>query len=168
MIIIETIFKFDARALSHALNGTGALYHPIDMPSGIKHLPALGPNDASNRWVLGPTTNRRFLTIEEENSLWTEISQTPVLWHKKHTEILGLIDWQNAYVAPLFDQVMHLAFLDYKGPKIEGLMAPHLPEDLDEHDDDTKKHANKLLVDRTLYNTMIFTWLPRIYPPIML
>lgn len=60
MIIIETISKFDARALSHLLNRTGALYYPIDMPRGIKHLPALGPNDTCNHRVLGPTTSRRF------------------------------------------------------------------------------------------------------------
>ena len=90
-----------------------------------------------------------FLTTEEENFLWTEASQTRVPWHKKHTEILGLIGWQNVYVAPLFDQVVHLAFLDYKGPTVQGLMAPHLPEDFDERDDDAKKHAKKLLVNQT-------------------
>ena len=49
--------------------------------------------------------------------------QTLVLWHRdlhldkvfvdadKPAEIVGLIDWQNCDVGPLFDQVMHSAFL---------------------------------------------------------
>ncbi|PGH18880.1 hypothetical protein AJ80_04298 [Polytolypa hystricis UAMH7299] len=89
--------------------------------------------------------------------------QKPVLWHKdlhldnifvdpeKPTEIVGLIDWQNARVAPLFDQVSYPSFLDYNGPKVEGLKAPSLPEYFEELDDDAKKRAKKLLVEQTLY-----------------
>lgn len=105
---------------------------------------------------------RDFLKVTDR-ILPPEPCRTPVLWHKdlhldnifvhpeRHTEIVGLIDWQNTHVAPLFDQVTHPAFFDYKGPRVEGLTTPRLPEDFEELEDDAKKQAKKLLVDQTLY-----------------
>lgn len=60
--IVQAIVKFDVTALNHSLGGFGSLYYPNDIPKGIKHIPVQGPNDTSSgeRWVLGPTTDRRF------------------------------------------------------------------------------------------------------------
>ncbi|RLL99158.1 hypothetical protein CFD26_104776 [Aspergillus turcosus] len=225
--IIQAIVKFDARLVDHPLGGIGSLYYPNDIPSGIKHLPVLGSKNTCQRWVIGPTTDRRFFddgrgelcldrgpwnTAQEyiraicyremeairnarrplrpegivgpggyqpdcalklsvcrdvlkvvDHIMPHDDCQAPVLWHKdlnldnifvdpeRPTEIVGLIDWQNAHVAPLFDQVTHPAFLDYKGPKLEGLKTPTLPENFEELDDDAKEHAKKLLVNQTLY-----------------
>lgn len=57
--IVRAVVSFDVRALNHPLGGIGSLYYPKDIPSGTKHLPALGSRDCG-RWVLGPTTDRRF------------------------------------------------------------------------------------------------------------
>ncbi|KMQ48464.1 hypothetical protein HL42_0925 [Trichophyton rubrum] len=225
--IIQAMVSFDVKMLNHPLGGIGSLYYPRDIPSGTNQLPALGMNDACGRWVLGPTTDRRFFddgrgelsldrgpwnTVKEylaaiceremkavqnldrplrsegivgpggyqpnralklsvcrdflkvvNHILPPEACLTPVLWHKdlhldnifvnpeKPTEIVGLIDWQNVHVSPLFDQVTHPAFLDYKGPKLEGLKTPCLPENFEELDEIAKKHAKELLVAQTLY-----------------
>ncbi|EAW23511.1 uncharacterized protein NFIA_022220 [Aspergillus fischeri NRRL 181] len=58
--IIQAIAKFDVKLVNHPLGVIGSLYYPDDIPSGIKRLPALGSNDTCQRWVLGPTTDRRF------------------------------------------------------------------------------------------------------------
>ncbi|OJD23726.1 hypothetical protein ACJ73_04926 [Blastomyces percursus] len=225
--IVRAMVSFDVKLLNHPLGGIGSLYYSRDIPSGTKHLPALGLRDACGRWVLGPTTDRRFFddgrgelsldrgpwnTAKEylaavchremkaiqnprrplrsegivgprgyqpnralklsvcrdflkvvDHILPPEVCQTPILWHKdlhldnifvkpeKPTEIVGLIDWQNVHVSPLFDQVTHPAFLDYKGPKLEGLKTPPLPENFEELDEVAKKHAKELLVEQTLY-----------------
>jgi hypothetical protein len=46
---------------------------------------------------------------------------------------------------------MHPAFLDYRGPRVEGLVAPRLPDNFEELDEDGKKQAKTLLVEQTLY-----------------
>lgn len=33
------------------------------------------------------------------------------------SKVLGIIDWQSAHVAPLCQQVITLAFLDFNGPR---------------------------------------------------
>lgn len=105
---------------------------------------------------------RDFLKVADR-LLPRESSRIPVLWHKdlhldnifvnpeKPTEIVGLIDWQNTHVAPLFDQVSHPSFLDFKGPRVSGLQVPCLPENFEELDDEAKKQARKLLVDQSLH-----------------
>lgn len=126
-------------------------------PEGIFGLGGYQPDRALKLSVC-----RDFLKVAD-HILAPETCQTRVLWHKdlhldnvfvdpdKPTDIVELIDWENSHVAPLFDQVTYPAFLDYKGPKIEGLKTPSLPEDFEELGDDAKKCAKELLVAQTLY-----------------
>ncbi|KAM5444027.1 Phosphotransferase enzyme [Microsporum ferrugineum] len=222
--IVQAIVSFDVKIRNSPLGGFGSLYYPRDIPSEIKHLPAFKSKDCG-RWVLGPTTDRRFFDdgkgeLSIDRGPWSttqeyivatchremkaiqsmplqpegivgpngyqpdralklsvcrdflkiadyilppEAYQLPVLWHKdlhldnifvnpeKPTDIVGLIDWQNSHIAPLFDQATHPAFLDYNGPRLEGLTVPSLPENFEELNGDAKKRAKELLVAQTLY-----------------
>jgi len=61
------------------------------------------------------------------------------------TEITCLIDWQSAHVEPLFMQAGHPSFLDFEGPKLEGLDAPSLPNDFDDMNEIQQRRAKSLL-----------------------
>lgn len=122
----------------------------------------VGPGGYRPTRALKLSVCRDFLKVVN-HILPPETCRTPVLWHKdlhldnifvnpkKPTEIVALIDWQNVHVSPLFDQVTHPAFLDHKGPKLEGLKTPCLPENFEELDEIAKKHAKKMLVEQTMY-----------------
>lgn len=51
---------------------------------------------------------------------------------ERPTEIVGIIDWQSVNLGPLFLQVCHPAFIEFEGPKPEGLQLPSLPENFNE------------------------------------
>ncbi|KAL9100206.1 MAG: hypothetical protein Q9163_004389 [Psora crenata] len=70
---------------------------------------------------------------------------------EKPTDITHLIDWQAAHVEPLFMQAGHPSFLDFNGPKPEGLDAPSLPGDFDDMNDVQQRHAKSLLSQQALF-----------------
>jgi len=67
------------------------------------------------------------------------------------TEITCLIDWQSAHVEPLFLQAGHPSFLDFEGPKPEGLDAPSLPNDFDDMNEVQQRRAKSLLSQQSLF-----------------
>lgn len=67
------------------------------------------------------------------------------------TEITCLVDWQSAHVKPLLMQASHPSFLDFEGPKVEGLEAPSLPDDFDNLDEFEQKRAKSLLSQQSLF-----------------
>jgi len=70
---------------------------------------------------------------------------------QKPTEITCLIDWQSAHVEPLFMQAGHPSFLDFEGPKPEGLDAPSLPNDFDDMNEVQQRRAKSLLSQQSLF-----------------
>ncbi|KAM5448395.1 Phosphotransferase enzyme [Microsporum audouinii] len=127
-------------------------------PEGI-----VGPGGYKPDHALKLSVCHDFLKVAEY-IMPAESCQVPVLWHndlhldnifvapERPTEIVGLIDWQNTHVTPLFDQVTHPAFLAYKGPTCgEGLVAPSLPENFEDLDEDGKAKAKELLIAQSLY-----------------
>lgn len=44
------------------------------------------------------------------------------------SEIVAIIDWQSAELAPLFNELRQPYFLDYEGPPTQGLERPKLLE----------------------------------------
>ena len=70
---------------------------------------------------------------------------------EKPTEITCLIDWQSAHIEPLFMQAGHPSFLDFKGPKPEGLGAPSLPDNFNDMDEAQQKYAKSLLSQQSLF-----------------
>lgn len=70
---------------------------------------------------------------------------------EKPTEITCLIDWQSAHIEPLLMQVGHPSFLDFEGPKPEGLEAPSLPPDFDGMNETQQRRAKSLLSEQSLY-----------------
>lgn len=78
-------------------------------PEGV-----VGPNEYQPDRAFKLSVCRDFLKVVG-HLLPPEACQTPVLWHHdfhlgnifgnplKPTEIAGLIDWQNAHIAPLFN-----------------------------------------------------------------
>jgi aminoglycoside phosphotransferase (APT) family kinase protein len=93
-------------------------------PEGI-----VGPAGYQPDRALKLSVCRDYLKVVD-HILPTDACQIPILWHKdlhldnifvnpeKPTEIVGLIDWQNSYVAPLFDQVSHPAFWTIRGRRL--------------------------------------------------
>jgi hypothetical protein len=88
----------------------------------------------------------------------------PVLWHtdlhadnifvgpNNSSKILAIIDWQSAHVAPLCQQVITPAFLDFNGPKPdEGLSFPSLPENFQTLSAEEKANAEGLQTQQLLY-----------------
>lgn len=65
------------------------------------------------------------------------------------TEIVGIIDWQSVHLAPLYLQVCVPAFLDFQGPKPEGLKVPSLPENFDDLTPHEQKRAETLMAEQT-------------------
>ncbi len=70
---------------------------------------------------------------------------------EKPTEITCLIDWQSAHIEPLFMQAGHPSFLDFEGPKPEGLGAPSLPDDFNDMNEAQQKRAKSLLSQQSLF-----------------
>ncbi|KAE8151558.1 phosphotransferase enzyme family protein [Aspergillus avenaceus] len=88
----------------------------------------------------------------------------PVLWHsdlhhdnifvdpKTPSKVLAIIDWQSAHIAPLFQQVITPAFLDFEGPRPnEGLSAPSLPESFEELPPVEQQRAKALRSQQSLF-----------------
>lgn len=84
------------------------------------------------------------------------------LWHndlhsdnifnpEKPSEITCLIDWQSTHVKPLLLQAGHPAFLDFEGPKPEGLVIPSLPEDFNDMNEVQQERAKFLLSQQRLF-----------------
>ena len=70
---------------------------------------------------------------------------------EKPTEITCLIDWQLANVEPLLMQASHPSFLDFEGPKIEGLDTPSLPDNFDNMNEVEQGRAKSLLSQQSLF-----------------
>ena len=66
------------------------------------------------------------------------------------TQIVGLIDWQNTELAPLYFQARQPHFIDHEGPTMRGLERPVLPPNLAQIDADGKKKALALFLHQSL------------------
>ncbi len=69
------------------------------------------------------------------------------------TEITAIIDWQSAYIAPLYDQhpVPSLISSEYNGPPIDDdLTQPKLPADYQSFEPDAKEDAFREYVSKSL------------------
>ena len=104
--------------------------------------------------------------------------QSSCLWHDdlhvenifvdsdKPTEVVGIIDWQSAELAPLFEHVRQPYFPDYEGPPIMGLERPRLPENLAQLNPAAQKEAKALYLKQSLsalYKTLLHRQNPRLY-----
>ncbi|MCJ1224209.1 hypothetical protein MMC12_000853 [Toensbergia leucococca] len=70
------------------------------------------------------------------------------------TQIVGIIDWQSAHVAPLFQQVHYPSIVDFAGAKsAEGLILPILPENYETLTPPEQESAEILHQSTTLSNT---------------
>jgi hypothetical protein len=65
-------------------------------------------------------------------------------------EIVGLIDWQNAHVTLLFNQVTHPTFFRQQGTETRKA-SRHLPETFEELGYGAKKHTKNPPVNQTQY-----------------
>lgn len=70
---------------------------------------------------------------------------------EKPAEITCLIDWQSVHVEPLFMQACHPSFLNFEGPKPEGVVDPSLPEDFNEMNEVQQERAKSLLPQQRLF-----------------
>ena len=104
--------------------------------------------------------------------------QSSCLWHddlhienifvdpKNPTEVIGIIDWQSAELAPLFEHARQPYFLDYDGPPTFGLERPRLPENLAQLDPAAQKEAKALFLKQSLsalYKAVLHRQNPRLY-----
>lgn len=81
---------------------------------------------------------------------------TPYLWHNdlhaenifvdeaEPTTITGIIDWQSARIAPLYEHTLIPGILDYDGPEIESLEQPELPTNYAELSEEEQAEQVKL------------------------
>ena len=88
--------------------------------------------------------------------------QSSCLWHddlhienifvdpENPTNVIGIIDWQSAELAPLFEHARQPYFLDYDGPPTFGLERPRLPENLAQLDPAAQKEAKALFLKQSL------------------
>ncbi|KAI1919585.1 hypothetical protein LOZ65_004348 [Ophidiomyces ophidiicola] len=116
-----------------------------------------------------PLPERKLAAIESYmKTLETFLPRDPVLlkshlWHndfhdenifvnpENPTEITGIIDWQSAHIAPLFDHVLDPLFLDYQGPDIgDNLDKPQLPDNFKSMQGEEKIAARNLFLDKGL------------------
>lgn len=67
-----------------------------------------------------------------------------------HAEIVGIIDWQNTDILPLFDHARQPPILDYDGPEVKGLERPELDKDVNKRTPDERRRALALFHDQTL------------------
>ncbi len=82
------------------------------------------------------------------------------------SEIVAIIDWQSAELAPLFNQFRQLYFLDYEGEPTHGLERPVLPENYDQLDDVSQKKAMSMYLSQTLstmYRLLLRNMVPLLY-----
>ena len=104
--------------------------------------------------------------------------QSSCLWHddlhienifvdpKNPTEVIGIIDWQSAGLAPLFEHARQPYFLDYDGPPTFGLERPRLPENLAQLDQAAQKEAAALYLNQylsALYKAVLHKQNPCLY-----
>ncbi|KAL9098523.1 MAG: hypothetical protein Q9163_005834 [Psora crenata] len=104
--------------------------------------------------------------------------QSSCLWHddlhvenifvdpENPTEVIGIIDWQSAELAPLFEHARQPYFLDYDGPPILGLERPRMPENLAQLDPAAQEEAKALFLKQSLsalYKTVLYRQKPRLY-----
>ena len=85
---------------------------------------------------------------------------------KNPTKVTGIIDWQSAELAPLFEHARQPYFLDYDGPPIFGLERPHLPKNLAQLDPLAQKEAKALFLNQSLsalYKAILHKQNPRLY-----
>ena len=85
---------------------------------------------------------------------------------KNPTEVIGIIDWQSAEIAPLFEHARQPYFLDCGGPPTLGLERPRLPENLAQLDPAAQKEAKALFLKQSLsalYKVVLHTQNPRQY-----
>ncbi|KAL9622572.1 MAG: hypothetical protein Q9160_003069 [Pyrenula sp. 1 TL-2023] len=87
---------------------------------------------------------------------------TPYLWHNDlHAEnifvdeieptiVTGIIDWQSARIAPLFEHTLIPGILDYDGPEIENLEQPELPPNYAELSQEEQAEQVKMQFNRAL------------------
>ena len=82
------------------------------------------------------------------------------------TKVIGIIDWQSAELAPLFQHARQPYFLDYDGPPIFGLERPRLPENLAQLAPAAPKEAKALFLKQSLsalYKAFLHRHNPRLY-----
>ncbi|TVY54027.1 Altered inheritance of mitochondria protein 9, mitochondrial [Lachnellula cervina] len=84
----------------------------------------------------------------------------------KHTEIVGIIDWQSTELSPLYFHARQPTIINYHGPRFHGLERPQPPKDTEQLDPNAKKHAEALYLKQSLcslYNTLTHHQNPRLY-----
>lgn len=82
------------------------------------------------------------------------------------SEIVAIIDWQSAELAPLFNQFRQPYFLDYEGGYTQGLERPKLPDNYDQLDDKLQKKAMSMFLDQslsTMYRLLLRNKVPLLY-----
>lgn len=104
--------------------------------------------------------------------------QSSCLWHgdlhvenifvdpENTTKVIGIIDWQSAELAPLFEHARQPYFLDYEGPPAVGLERPRLPDNLAELEPTAQQEAKALYLKQSLsalYRTLLHKQNPRLY-----
>ncbi|KXG52884.1 Aminoglycoside phosphotransferase [Penicillium griseofulvum] len=183
--LIQSIITFERSLVAHSFDRIGSIYYENDLvDSEDSYSPTAFP-----KFVIGPTTDRRFLedgrrAIKSDKGpsdakldvisdfrnvasfiLPKDATVTkPVLWHtdlhadnifvdpNNPSKILAILDWQSAHVAPLCQQVITPAFLDFNGPKPdEGLSFPSLPENFQTLSAEEKAKAEGLQTQQLLY-----------------
>ncbi|KAL9607872.1 MAG: hypothetical protein Q9167_007261 [Letrouitia subvulpina] len=82
------------------------------------------------------------------------------------TKVVGIMDWQSAELAPLFEHARQPYFLDYEGPPVMGLERPRLPDNLVQLEAATQKSAKALYLNQSLsalYKALLHKQNPRHY-----
>lgn len=84
--------------------------------------------------------------------LWhPDLHQENIFVNPENTsEVVAIIDWQSAELAPLFNQVRPPYFLDYDGSITEGLEQPKLPDNYKQLDPVSRKKAMSLYLSQML------------------
>ena len=82
------------------------------------------------------------------------------------SEIVAIIDWQSAEIAPLFSQFRQPYFLAYEGEPTHALKRPKLPENYDQLDDASQKKAMSVYESQslsTMYRLLLRNMVPLLY-----
>lgn len=111
-----------------------------------------------------------YLSIAEYMLSQEAFLVTSHLWHddlhaenifvdpNRLTEVLEIIDWQSVQLVPLLDHRLDPPFLDYGGPKVEGLERPQPPANLNDLDDEERAVAVSHYMATSLV-TAFKTWI---------